>query len=116
MEIIMNIQEILKSSGKFYQKHIKTNYKEEYEIIQNCPGDSFAEKLYNFVNDNTKLNTCSICGKPTKFRNLNVGYTKTCSYICAGGTEEAKRKMSEIQKSKSHVLPRQRRTICILIY
>lgn len=47
--------------------------------FSNLDGDSLQEKIYLLYHDKEY---CHVCGKPTTFRNWNLGYPKTCCKEC----------------------------------
>jgi hypothetical protein len=63
------------SNERFLQKLDKDLY--EFLINQRNNGISFSESIYKIMND-TVINNCVVCGKPTKYRSFNSGYDRTC--------------------------------------
>ena len=70
--------------GSNYLFYLKKDYPEFVQWIKiNLYGQTFAEKLYNFLNNRNESNKCLICNKETKFYNIKKGYAKYCSIACS---------------------------------
>lgn len=86
----MDIEYILeKPKNRCTERFIKNHYKSEYNDILNKPGQSFSEKLYNYIY-NCPQHLCPICGKETSFNTIVSGYHKYCSVKCS--TQDPTRK------------------------
>lgn len=76
---------------------ISTRYPEFYERLMaetahmdsNC---SISERIWNVYHD-FKAPTCANCGKPTRWKNISLGYAKYCSHACSNASEEKKTKI-----------------------
>ena len=75
-EIINNLK------GKGTEKYIRLRYPDDYNKIISLPGNSWSEKLYNYLY-NCPEHKCIICGKDTKFKGISNGYNDVCSQKCA---------------------------------
>ena len=64
------------------ERYIKSNFPEEYKKIYKLPGEKFSEKIYRYFHPNIQ-NKCIICGKPTKFKTITEGFSRTCCLQCA---------------------------------
>lgn len=120
----MNKEEILASpKGKATAKYIRCNHPEEYDIVLTFPGESFAEKLYNYFYDNPQ-HICPTCGKPTKFRSITTGYSEFCSVKCSYCSESRLKKIQETtlkkygvkNASQSDEIKNKKRETCIKNY
>lgn len=60
----------------------KKTWPEFYEFLKTIPGDSFAERTYNYAY-NCPEHACLNCGKTTKFVDWSVGYQKYCCSYCS---------------------------------
>ena len=79
----LTIEYLLESpKSRCTEKHIMIRFPEEYKKIIKCVGESFGEKLYNFMYDNPS-HSCIECGKETRFRNFVKGYDAYCCQECA---------------------------------
>ena len=79
----MNKLEILNNlKGKGTERYIKLRYPDDYNHIINFPGNSWPEKLYNYLYDCPE-HKCIICGTDTKFKSISIGYKDVCSQKCA---------------------------------
>ena len=84
----MDREEIISNpKGKANSRYIKIHYPNEYKIIINYKGNSFAEKLYNYLY-NSPNHTCKVCGKETNFHKLTKGYFEYCSVACSYKSKE----------------------------
>ena len=73
---------LLKPQGRCNKTFIKKNFPEEYEKVLLRSGNTFSEKLYNYLFDNP-LHICPVCGKETPFRTITYGYSEYCSIKCS---------------------------------
>lgn len=73
-DIKMNnqIRDIVTAYPKHYTRKIK-NDNTLNDIVISYPGDSYAEKVFNAINDNTTIDTCPI-GNNYKFKDVFSGY------------------------------------------
>lgn len=60
----------------------KKKWPVEYEEIKKCKGDSWSEKLYNYLYPQHPAH-CKICGAPLKYKNFKAGYGLFCSTECS---------------------------------
>ena len=70
-------------SEKQFSKHFPEVYK---NIINNTlflDNASFSERKYCYINEIFSKPKCVVCGKYLKFRDVYVGYGKTCSNKCS---------------------------------
>lgn len=81
------------------EPYFKKHYPDLYEQVIKCNGETFVEKLYNYINPD-QIHTCNNCGKPTKFINFNKGYAKYCCPGCASKDPLVKSK--KIHTVQSH--------------
>lgn len=89
----MDVNLILNNPRGYANSRVfKKNWPEDYEKVVQCFGDSFAEQLYNYIYPNEK-HQCKVCGKPTKFRSLIVGYSPTCSVKCGSANPDRAEKI-----------------------
>ena len=89
----MDLKDLLKSpKGTYNTNYIKANFPEHYEKIIKMPGERFLEKLYQYINNESE-HICAICGRPTRFRNMIIGYNKYCSAKCACKGDERQEKI-----------------------
>lgn len=59
---------------------------------------NLSESFFILLNDIEERPKCPVCGKPTKFRNFNIGYLEFCSIKCMSiGTRERVKK-SNLEK------------------
>ena len=90
-----DIEIILKNpKGLCMEKSIKKRYPQEYPFILKYPGSRWSEKLYNYIYD-CPDHICPICGKPTKFRNIIVGYSGYCCSAHASLDDKVKEKVAD---------------------
>lgn len=91
---------ILRSpKGTYNTNYIKSNFPDHYEKIVQLRGIKFSEKLYQYLNPGITHN-CGVCGKPTKFKNIDCGYYKYCSSTCAARSAERNTKIKSTNLSK----------------
>lgn len=75
------------------EKAIQNKYPEFYNfLIEKYKDYTWPEKMALYYHHLDKPPVCSVCGKPTKFVNMGVGWRKTCSYKCAGKDNDTKMK------------------------
>lgn len=85
--------------GLCNSRAIKNRYHEFYiYVINNCEGDKFSEKLYNYFYPNR--HKCPICGKNTSYLDFIRGYREFCSRKCQGESENIKEKIRYINIKK----------------
>ena len=78
----MDIEFLLsKPKGRCNARYVKKNYPEEYNKIILLKGDTFSERLYNYIY-NSPTHICPVCGKETRFYNITTGYHEFCSSLC----------------------------------
>lgn len=62
----MDIEFLLsKPKGRCNARYVKKNYPEEYNKIILLKGDTFSERLYNYIY-NSPTHICPVCGKETR--------------------------------------------------
>ena len=81
------------------QNKIQQLFPVEYKDIIKIDGESFAEKVFCFLN-NISDHPCPICGKPTKFISFGRGYATYCSQKCAANANSTKSKRAQTNKNK----------------
>ena len=54
-----------------------------FHISNNYDGDSFSNKLYNYVHKLPNGKKCLVCGGPTKFKHYAFGYQPYCGKKCS---------------------------------
>jgi hypothetical protein len=59
-----------------------------------------AKEYYNLYLLKENEGKCSVCHKNTTFRNLGVGYLKTCCFSCSLLDKDNRKKRSELRKGK----------------
>lgn len=79
-EDIKWIIENVKSHGN--KTVVSKKWPVEYEEIKKCKGDSWSEKLYNYLYPQHPAH-CKICGAPLKYKNFKAGYGLFCSTECS---------------------------------
>jgi hypothetical protein len=67
-------------------KHVHKIKSEEYYI--------------KYVDTSENAGKCVVCGKPTKFGSLNIGYYKACSAKCAQANPETRKKQEQTNMKK----------------
>lgn len=77
--------EFIKSLNKknWCEKIIQKRFPDDYAEIIRFPGNTFSEKIYNCINNNSEVYKCPVCGKPTAFKDVSNGYCVYCSQACA---------------------------------
>ena len=70
------------SKKAWTEMYIKKHFPDDYAYIEKFPGNSFSERIYNAINNNTQTKTCPVCGRPLKFINVTKGYRTVCSQEC----------------------------------
>lgn len=60
---------------------------------------NFKQIIYHYVNNITEIPRC-YCGKFNNFRSSNLGYRKTCSFICSNSSEDKKNKINKVKFEK----------------
>ena len=80
-EIYNQLLELQKKIPYQAKKEFSLTFPFEFGIIQTFPGNSFAEKAFNWSNDNLEFQKCQ-CGNPLKF--LSNEYRQYCSRYCYG--------------------------------
>lgn len=53
-----------------------------YKHVKNNQVESLEEYYEKYVGENI-IKSCIICGNPTKFKNVNQGWARTCSHTCS---------------------------------
>ena len=89
------------SAEKSFRKRFPIEYSEI--LLLEFPNNFvFTQKLYHYLhNDMTfDIGICPICGKRTSFLQFKRGYSKYCSLICAGKSEEKKQHMEQTNLKK----------------
>jgi len=81
-----------KSGYKTKENHIKKNFPELYIDIINYNGNSWMEKLYNYVNNIKENPKCLTCGSILGIKKYNIGYANHCSVSCLNKSEIHKNK------------------------
>lgn len=76
---------------------INRNHLDIYNAIMACdvPSETFSERIYNILNDNTTQPTCQVCGSPVNFMSYSDGYRKHCSKYCATQSKDRNEKISK---------------------
>ena len=64
------------------EKYIRKHFPDDYTVINEFPGNTFSEKIYNALHNNTRIAKCPVCGKQLSFINVTKGYRKVCSQEC----------------------------------
>ena len=82
---------LISPKGTYNLNYIRANFPDHYKNIMRCPGESFSEKLYQYINGVVE-HKCKVCGKPTRFKNIAKGYYDYCSYKCIRLSEECREK------------------------
>lgn len=79
----MDLEYLLENpKGRCLPRFIRANFPIEYEEISKLPGEKFSEKIYRYFHPDIK-NICIVCGAPTKFKTLEIGFARTCCVACA---------------------------------
>lgn len=74
---------------EFYEEIIKN---EKLNIFS-----KFQQKAYHFLNDDLDLNLghCQMCDKPTRFKNIRIGYSTFCSFRCSSKSPITQEKLKQ---------------------
>jgi very-short-patch-repair endonuclease len=96
MNVDMDITYFLESpKGRCLEKHVRINFPDLYEALKSVPGGKYSEKIYRYFNPSVE-NKCVICGAPTKFKSIIVGYSRTC---CVAHAAQDSERLSKIKQT-----------------
>jgi len=97
----MNIPESFETRRSRTESYIKKNFPEFYQyLLEHFEADTFAEKLYKYINVITDSPKCAHCGKTLKFISYSRGYGKYCCALCANSDKEKLNRQKETFKEK----------------
>jgi hypothetical protein len=88
-----------KSGFKTREKHIKDNFPETYEAINNIGHKTWFTNLYDFINGKRDM-VCPECGESLEIKIFNLGYQKYCSPKCKNKNPDFKEKVKKIMLIK----------------
>lgn len=94
----MIVPDIVKlNKSQLTEKFIKIHYPDFHTyIIESYPAElSWSEKLYWYVHKLTEHPKCPVCGNPTKFGNINLGYRHHCSLKCSNSDKDKIQKQQQ---------------------
>lgn len=92
-----------KSMSVFCKYLLNSKYNEQIlTFFEEYRGNTFQEKIFNalFINDESSMGFCGVCGKQTTFISITRGYRAHCSVACTRQSPAvlAKTKANNLQK------------------